>query len=113
MAPTLLALQGVGVDAANQFLVTAGDNPERLSSDSNFAMLRGACPSPASSGKVSRHRLNRGGNRQAKAAWHVVVLVRMHRDERTKAYVKCRVAEGLSKRDIIRCFKRYVAREVY
>ena len=113
LAPTLLALQGVGVDVAAQFLVTAGDNPERLSSESSFAMLCGACPIPASSGKVSHHRLNRGGNREANAALHVVVLVRMNRDERTKAYVKRRVAEGLSKRDIIRCLKRYVAREVY
>jgi transposase len=111
--PPLLALPGVGVDVAAQFLVTAGDNPERLGSESSFAMLCGACPIPASSGKVSHHRLNRGGNRQANAALHVVVLVRMHRDERTKAYVKRRVAEGLSKRDIIRCLKRYVAREVY
>ena len=113
LAPTLLDLQGVGVDVAAQFLVTAGDNPERLNSESSFAMLCGACPVPASSGKVSRYRLNRGGNRQANAALHVVVLVRMYRDERTKAYVKRRIAEGLSKRDIIRCLKRYVAREVY
>ena len=113
LAPTLLALQGVGVDVAAQFLVTAGDNPERLSSESSFAMLCGACPIPASSGKVSRHRLNRGGNRQANAALHAVVLVRMYRDERTKAYVKRRVAEGLSKREIMRCLKRYVAREVF
>jgi hypothetical protein len=102
LAPTLLALQGVGVDVAAQLLVTAGDNPERLDSGSSFAMLCGACPVPASSGKVTRYRLNRGGNRQANAALHAVVLVRMYHDERTKAYVKRRVAEGLFKREIIR-----------
>lgn len=113
LAPPLLALKGVGVESAGQFLVTAGDNPERLRSEAGFAMLCGAAPLPASSGKTTRHRLNRGGNRQANSALHMVVLVRMRRDERTKEYVERRLAEGLSKREIMRCLKRYVAREVY
>jgi transposase len=113
LAPALLALQGVGVESAGAFLVAAGDNPERLSSESSFAMMCGACPIPASSGKTNRHRLNRGGNRQANSALHIVVLSRIRIDERTQIYVKRRVAEGLSKREVMRCLKRYVAREVY
>ena len=113
LAPTLLVLPGVGVECAGEFLVAAGDNPERLGSEASFAMFCGACPIPASSGKTVRHRLNRGGNRQANSALHMVVLCRMRTDERTKAYVERRCAEGLSKREIMRCLKRYVAREVY
>lgn len=113
LAPPLLAIKAVGVNTAGQFLVTAGDNPERLRSEAGFAMLCGAAPLPASTGKTKRHRLNRGGNRQANSALHMIVLVRMRRDERTKEYVNRRLAEGLSKREIIRCLKRYVAREIY
>ncbi len=113
LAPGLLALAGVGVSSAGQFLVTAGDNPQRLGSESSFAMLCGASPIPASSGKTSRHRLNRGGNRQANSALHMVVISRMRLDPRTQAYVQRRTAEGLTKREVIRCLKRYVAREVY
>jgi len=113
LAPTLLALPGVGVASAGEFLVAAGDNPQRLNSESSFAMLCGACPIPASSGKISRHRLNRGGNRQANSALHMVVVSRIRLDERTQTYMKRRLAEGLSKREIMRCLKRYVAREVY
>jgi len=113
LAPGLLALEGVGAECAGEFLVTAGDNPERLRFEAGFAMLCGACPIPASSGKTERHRLNRGGNRQANAALHMVVVCRMRSDERTKEYVARRLAEGLSKREIMRCLKRYVAREVY
>ena len=113
LAPSLLGLSGVGVEVAGEFLVTAGDNPGRLVSEASFAMLCGACPLPASSGKTVRHRLNRGGNRQANSALHMVVVSRMRTDERTKAYVERRSAEGLSKREIMRCLKRYVAREVY
>lgn len=113
LGPKLLALEGVGVENAGEFLVTAGDNPERLSSEAGFAMLCGAAPLPASSGKTTRHRLNRGGNRQANSALHMVVMCRMRRDQRTKDYVARRLAEGLSKREIIRCLKRYVAREVF
>ena len=113
LAPSLLALTGVGVDSAGAFLVAAGDNPERLTSQASFAMLCGACPVPASSGKTSRHRLNRGGNRQANSALHMVVLSRIRKDERTQAYLKRRLAEGLSKRETMRCLKRYVAREIF
>jgi transposase len=111
LAPNLLALLGVGVESAGAFLVAAGDNPERLTSEASFAMLCGACPIPASSGKTSRHRLNRGGNRQANSALHIVVLSRIRMDERTQTYMKRRLAEGLSKRETMRCLKRYVARE--
>jgi transposase len=113
LGPKLLALEGVGVENAGEFLVTAGDNPERLTSEAGFAMLCGAAPLPASSGKTNRHRLNRGGNRQANSALHMVVMCRMRRDQRTKDYVARRLTEGLSKREIIRCLKRYVAREIY
>ena len=113
LAPNLLDLPGVGVEVAGEFLVAAGDNPGRLVSEASFAMLCGACPLPASSGKTVRHRLNRGGNRQANSALHMVVVSRMRTDERTRAYVERRSAEGLSKREIMRCLKRYVAREVY
>jgi transposase len=113
LAPSLLALTGVGVESAGAFLVAAGDNPERLTSEASFAMLCGACPIPASSGKTNRHRLNRGGNRQANSALHIVVLSRIRIDERTQAYMKRRLAEGLSKREVMRCLKRYVAREVF
>ena len=113
LAPNLLDLPGVGVEVAGEFLVAAGDNPDRLVSEASFAMLCGACPLPASSGKTVRHRLNRGGNRQANSALHMVVVSRTRTDERTRAYVERRSAEGLSKREIMRCLKRYVAREVY
>ncbi|MHB0866809.1 MAG: IS110 family RNA-guided transposase [Thermoleophilia bacterium] len=113
LAPTLIALEGVGTECAGELLVTAGENPERLRSEASFAMLCGASPIPASSGKTQRHRLNRGGNRQANSALHMIVLCRMRTDPRTKAYVARRLAEGLSKREVMRCLKRYVAREVF
>jgi transposase len=113
LAPTLVALEGVGTECAGEFLVVAGDNPERLRSEASFAMLCGAAPLPASSGKTQRHRLNRGGNRQANAALHMVVVSRMRLDPRTKAYVARRLAEGLTKREVMRCLKRYVAREIF
>lgn len=78
-----------------------------------FQMMCGACPIPASSGKTNRHRLNRGGNRQANSALHIVVLSRIRMDERTQDYMTRRLAEGPSKREVMRCLKRYVAREVY
>ncbi len=91
----------------------AGDNPERLNSEASFANLCGVVPIEASSGKVVRHRLNRGGNRDANRALHLICVVRMKYDQRTKHYVARRTAEGKSKREIIRCLKRYVIREVY
>ena len=114
LAPTLLALQGVGLDVAGQLLVTAGDNPERLRNEAAFAHLCGAAPIPASSGKTSnRHRLNRGGDRAANAALYVIVLSRFRWDERTRVYVERRTKQGHSKKEIIRCLKRYIAREVF
>jgi len=111
--PRLLELNGVGTDVAGQLLVTAGQNTERLRSEAAFAMLCGVAPIPASSGKTHRHRLNRGGDRQANAALYRVVLSRMRWDPRTRAYVARRTTEGLSKKDIIRCLKRLIAREIY
>jgi len=112
-APGLLALPGVGTDVAGAHLVAAGDNPERLSSEAAFARLCGVAPLPASSGRTSRHRLNRGGDRIANNALWRIVLVRMSSDPRTRYYMERRTKEGLSKKEIIRCLKRYVAREVY
>jgi transposase len=112
-APDLLALRGVGVHTAAVLLVAAGDNPERLHSEAAFAHLCGVAPIEASSGKVTRHRLNRGGNRQANSALWTIVMVRMSNDPATRAYVKRRTEEGRSKLEIIRILKRYVAREVY
>jgi transposase len=111
--PALLALTGVGPDTAGQLLVTAGDNPQRLRSEAAFAMLCGAAPLPASSGRTVRHRLNRGGDRHANAALYRIVLCRLRWDPRTRAYAARRTAEGLTRKEIIRCLKRYVAREVY
>lgn len=113
VAPELAAVAGVGVETASQLLVAAGDNPERLRSEAAFARLCGVSPIEASSGKVTRHRLNRGGDRQANMALWRIVLVRMSCDPRTRAYVERRTKEGRSKREIIRVLKRYVAREVY
>lgn len=113
LGSALTQLEGVGTDSAGQFLVAAGENPDRLRSEASFAMLCGACPIPASSGKTQRHRLNRGGNRQANSALHIVVLSRMRIDPRTKKYVARRLDEGRTKREIMRCLKRYVAREIY
>ncbi|MGH2909824.1 MAG: IS110 family transposase [Solirubrobacteraceae bacterium] len=111
--PDLLALKGVGTEVAGQLLVTAGENTDRLTSEAALAMLCGAAPIPASSGKTNRHRLNRGGDRQANSALWRIVITRMGTDQRTKDYVARRTTEGLSKREIIRCLKRYVAREVF
>jgi transposase len=112
-APALMELFGVGPETAGQLLATAGDNPERMRSESAFAHLTGTAPIPASSGRTHRHRLNRGGDRAANNALHTIVLVRMRFDQRTRAYVTRRTTEGLSTKDIIRCLKRYVAREIY
>jgi transposase len=112
-APELVSLAGIGTDSAATLLVVAGDNPKRLGSEASFANLCGVSPIEASSGKVVRHRLNRGGNREANRALYMICLARMRRDQRTQEYVARRTAEGKSKREIIRCLKRYVAREVY
>jgi len=102
-----------GTDVAGALLVAARDNPERLSSEAAFARLCGVAPLPASSCKTNRHRLNRGGDRIANNALWRIVMVRMRTDPRTRNYVERRINEGLSKKEIIRCLKRYVAREVY
>jgi transposase len=113
VAPELVSLPGIGTENAATLLIVAGDNPQRLGSEASFANLCGVAPIEASSGKVVRHRLNRGGNREANRALYMICLARMRRDRRTKEYVARRTAEGKSKREIIRCLKRYVAREVY
>ncbi|HEX5914854.1 MAG TPA: IS110 family transposase [Rubrobacter sp.] len=112
-APELVSLPGIGTDNAATLLIVAGDNPQRLTSEASFASLCGVAPIEASSGKVVRHRLNRRGNREANRALYMTCLARMRRDQRTKEYVARRTQEGKSKREIIRCLKRYVAREVY
>jgi transposase len=112
-APTLVELPGVGTETAAQLLITAGDNPDRLKSEAAFAHLCAAAPIPASSGRTNRHRLNRGGDRQANNALHMIALVRMRYDQRTRDYVARRTTEGMSKKDILRCLKRFIAREVY
>ncbi len=112
--PALLGIFGAGPDTAGALLLAAGDNPGRLRSEAAFAKLTGVSPVQASSGKTTRHRLNRGGDRHANAALHRIVLVRLRwRHPPTIEYVARRTAEGRSKREIIRCLKRYVAREVY
>ncbi|WP_370895091.1 IS110 family transposase [Janibacter sp. GXQ6167] len=112
-APEMLERPGVGIQVAAQMLITAGDNPDRLGSEASFAHLTGVAPVPASSGKRHRHRLNRGGDRAANNALYTVALVRMRYHEPTRAYVQKRTAEGLTKKDIIRCLKRAIAREMY
>lgn len=114
VAPGLTAAFGIGFDSAAELLIAAGDNGERIRSEAAFAKLCGVCPIPASSGRTTgRHRLNRGGNRQANAALYRIVIVRMRWHEPTMAYVARRTAEGRTKKEVIRCLKRYVAREVF
>jgi transposase len=112
-APQLLAAFGIGADTAAAVLILAGDNPERIKSEAAFAKLCGVCPIPASSGRTIRHRLNRGGDRQANSALYRTVIVRMRFHGPTLAYVARRTAEGKTKAEIIRCLKRFVAREVF
>lgn len=112
-APELRAAFGVGPDTAAVLVIAAGDNANRLTSERAFAAMCGTNPIPASSGNTTRHRLNRGGNRQANAALYRIVLVRLQWDQPTKDYVERRTAEGKTKPEIIRCLKRYVAREIY
>jgi transposase len=112
-APELLAVKGVGTDIAGALLVAAGDNPDRLHSEAAFASLCGVAPIPASSGKTNRHRLSRGGDRDANRALYLLALGRMGWDPATRTYVTRRTTAGLSKPEIIRCLKRYIAREIY
>ena len=113
LAPELVARNSIGHNGAAQLLLTAGDNPERLKSEASFAALCGASPVPASSGKTVRHRLNRGGDRAANSALHIIAIGRLRTDEKTKTYVARRIAEGHSKLEAIRSLKRYIAREVF
>ncbi|HEY1278313.1 MAG TPA: IS110 family transposase [Acidimicrobiales bacterium] len=113
VSPALMGLCGVGPHVAAQLLAAAGDNPDRMRSEAALAKLCGACPIPASSGKTTRHRLNRGGDRRANNALFTMVLVRMRHDPATRAYVARRRAEGKTGKEIMRCLKRFVAREVF
>ena len=112
-APDLIAAPGIATATAAEMLLLAGDNPERIRSEGAFAKLCGACPIPASSGRTNRHRLNRGGNRQANAALHRIVVTRMRLHQPTIDYVARRTKDGKTKKEIMRCLKRYVAREVF
>ncbi len=112
-APQLLAVRGLGPLTCAALLVALGDNPGRMRSESAVAHLCGVAPVPASSGKTSRHRLNRGGDRQANYALYILAITRMAWDPRTRAYVTERQADGKSTKAIIRCLKRHIAREVY
>jgi transposase len=113
LTPQLVDAFGIGPDTAAEMLIVAGDNAERVRSESAWAKLCGVAPIPASSGMTSRHRLNRGGHRQANAALYRVVIVRMQHHAPTKAYVTRRTAEGKTKAEIIRCLKRHLAREIW
>jgi transposase len=112
-APALTTMFGVGADSAAELLVVVGDNPDRIHSEAALAKLCGACPIPASSGNTNRHRLNRGGHRQANAALHRILIVRMRFHEPTIDYVTRRTGEGKTKREIMRCLKRALVREIY
>jgi len=112
-APTLISKLGIGTGHAAQLLITAGQNIDRIHSEAGFARLCGVAPIPVSSGKTQRMRLHRGGDRKANSALHMIAVCRMRYHEPTKAYVQRRLAEGLSKKDIMRCLKRFIAREVY
>ena len=113
LAPDLVTRNSIGHIGAAQLLLTAGDNPERLRSEASFAALCGTSPVPASSGKTIRHLLNRGGDRHANSALHIIAIGRLRTDPKTKSYVAKRVAEGHSKLEAIRALKRYIAREVF
>jgi transposase len=112
-APALMDAPGVSTGTVADMLVVLGDNPQRIRSEAAFAKLCGVCPVPASSGKTSRHRLNRGGNRRANAALYRVALVRMRHHAPTREYIQRRTADGKSPREIRRCLKRYIAREIF
>jgi transposase len=111
--PVLLTHRGVGPDTAAALLIAAGDNPDRLRSEASFAALCGVSPQQASSGNTTRHRLNRGSDRQANAALYRIALSRLRWKARTRDYLTRRITEGKTRRDAIRCLKRYIAREIY
>ena len=109
----MLTHRGIGPDTAAALLIAAGDNPDRLRSETSFAALCSGSPQQASSGKTTRHRLNRGGDRQANAALYRIALSRLRWDARTQDYLTRRITEGKTRREAIRCLKRYIAREIY
>ena len=111
-APTLRAQPGVGPDVAAQLLITCGDNPHRLRNDAAFARLCGVAPIPASSGHTTRYRLHRGGDRQANRALFTICLSRLRCPQPTRDYTQRRTTEGLSKKEILRCLKRYICRDI-
>jgi transposase len=111
--PNLLAVNGVGTEAAGQILTTAGQNIDRLKSEASLARLCGVAPIPASSGTTTRHRLHRGGDRDANSSIYLIVVNRLRWHEPTKQYVARRTQEGKTKKEIIRCLKRAVIRELY
>ena len=113
LAPTLRELPSVGTQTAAILLLAAGDNPDRLEHERSFAALCGTSPIDASSGRQHRHRLNRGGDRNANAALYIIVISRLRWHEPTRAYMQRRLAEGRTKKEVIRCLKRYVARQVH
>jgi len=112
-APTLTSRLGIGIGHGAQLLITAGQNIDRLNSEAAFARLCGVAPIPVSSGKTHRMRLHRGGDRQANRALHMIAVCRLRYDQRTIDYMTRRQAEGLSKKDVLRCLKRFIAREVF
>ena len=112
-APKLVARSGLGTDTTSALLVAAGDNPDRLRNEASFAHLCGVAPIDASSGKHQRHRLNRGGDRQANSALWTIVITRMAADQTTRDYINRRIDDGHTKKEAIRCLKRHIAREVY
>jgi transposase len=112
-APRTVQLFGVGTQGASQLLVTAGQNIDRLRNEGAFARICGAAPIQASSGRTTRHRLDFAGDRQANRALHMIAVCRLRHCERTRAYAAKRTADGLNKREILRCLKRYIARETY
>lgn len=111
--PELLDRYGMGPDTAATLLITVGDNPDRIHSEASFASLCGVAPVEASSGNTTRRRLSRGGDRRANTALYYIALSRMRWDPHTKAYLKRRTAEGKTRREALRCVKRYIARELY
>ncbi|MFE2065045.1 IS110 family transposase [Streptomyces sp. NPDC059467] len=112
-APQLLDVVEIGPDTAVALLITVGDNPERLHSEASFAALCGVSPVERSSGRRQFRRRNRGGDRQANAALHRIVFTRLRVDSRTQDYYERRIKEGKTRREIVRCLKRYAAREVF
>jgi len=112
-APRTTALLGISTGHAGQLLLTAGQNIDRLHSEGAFAALCGASPIPVASGKTGRHRLNPGGDRQANRALHLIAVCRLRYCPKTAAYAARRTSEGKTKNEIMRCLKRYIAREAF